>query len=101
MKAGRPVNHIKAKWITLKSPDGKRVDFFELDEKGKILKKKDELVTPTITYFNAPLFVPIIHVVVQDKTDMKKETEIPEILSLLNTKEEASDIASFCNLGMF
>ena len=83
MKRGRPTLHIKAKWITYMDKDEET--FFELDEKGRIISKNKNKITP---HHSAPVSViqkklEFIAPTVIDTTviEEKKQISFPSIIS--------------------
>lgn len=47
MHSGRPHYHVKAKWIAFTDYTSGKGEFFELDEKGNLLKKNAGKLEPT------------------------------------------------------
>ena len=55
MRSGRPSYHIKAQWISCFDPETNVVEFYQLDEKGHIIKTNNKIVPQKTTKFEQSL----------------------------------------------
>ena len=52
MKAGRPMHHVKAKWIRVESEDRTKFEIFSLDSKGRLITNSNGVLIPCYSGLN-------------------------------------------------
>ena len=52
MRSGRPSYHVKAKWISCFDPISNKLEFYELDNKGNLVKINGNIKPSKVTTFH-------------------------------------------------
>ena len=53
MRSGRPSYHVKARWISCVDPETKTVEYYQLDQKGHLIKNEGMIKPSKTERFNS------------------------------------------------